>query len=308
MVKEKIVVGSRGSKLALIQTESVVAKLREINPRLKISISKLTPSGDRDKHTRLDRMGGVGAFVNELEEALLDGMIDLAVHSLKDLPTKVFPRLYLAAVTERADPRDVLVSRAKTLAELPPGSRIGTGSLRRATQLTSYRPDLKVCGIRGNIDTRLRKVSNGEMDGVILAAAAIKRLGWEAKVSEYLPVEHFLPAVGQGALAIEMRLSDAKIAEIISPINHLSSWQCITAERSFLNTLGGSCSTPIAALGTVNGAILKLKGMVADISGKKILYDSEEGNVTSPEQTGIRLAEKMLEKGGSEFIIEAKRR
>ena len=306
-MKTKIVVGSRGSKLALIQAESVVAKIREVNSHIEVSIRKIVTHGDRNRQTQLDRMRGVGVFVKELEEALLDGRIDLAAHSLKDMPTEIPQGLHLAAVTERLDPRDVLVSRAGRLAELPAGARIGTGSLRRAAQLATYRPDLEVCPIRGNVDTRLDKVSRGEFDGIILAAAALIRLGWQDKISEYLPLEHFLPAVGQGALAIEMRLDDTELAELISSTNHLPSWQNITAERAFLSTLGGGCRTPIAALGTVNRDILKLKGMVADTEGKKILYASEDGDTMSPEEVGVRLAQKLLGMGASDFIAEVTR-
>lgn len=303
-MRTKIVVGSRGSKLALIQAESVVAKIREVNPHLKVSISHIVTKGDRNRHTQLDRIDSIGVFVKELEEALLDGRIDLAVHSLKDMPTQINQGLCLVAVTQRLDPRDVLVSRSERLAELAPGSRVGTGSFRRAVQLASYRPDLEVCSIRGNVDSRLRKVSYGEVDGVILAAAALIRLGWEDKISEYLPLEHFLPAVGQGALAIETRLGDEEIAGLVSPINHLPTWQSVTAERAFLNALGGGCRAPIAAQGTVTGTTLKLEGMVADVSGKKILRASEEGSAMPPEELGVQLAQKMLAMGASELISE----
>jgi hydroxymethylbilane synthase len=300
-----IVVGSRGSKLALIQAESVAARISELNPHLKISLSKIVTKGDRNRHTQLDQIAGVGVFVKELEEALLDNRIDIAVHSLKDVPTDIPPDLRLLAVTERVDPRDVLASKSR-LDELAPGSRIGTGSLRRAVQLTQYRPDLKVRSIRGNVDTRLRKVSSGEVDGVIVAAAALLRLGWEDKITEYLPLEHFLPAVGQGALVIETRLDDEEVAALVSPVNHLPTWQSVMAERAFLSALGGGCRAPIAALGTVNGTSLKLEGMIAGASGKKMLYASEEGSAMSPEDVGVRLAQKMLEMGASELVAEVR--
>lgn len=306
-MKRRIVVGSRGSKLALIQAESVVAKLRKANPSLEVNISTIVTEGDRNHQTRFDQMDGIGVFVKELEEALLDGRIDLAVHSLKDMPTEIPQGLHLAAVTERIDPRDVLVSRAGRLDELPAGSRIGTGSFRRRVQLTTYRPDLEVCHIRGNVNTRLDKVSRGEFDGVILAAAALIRLGWQDKISEYLPLEHFLPAVGQGALAVETRLDDTEVAEFISSTNHLPSWQSVTAERAFLSAMGGGCRTPIAALGTVNGDTLKLEGMVADIEGKKVLYASEDGDAMSLEEVGVRLAQKLLGMGASDFVAEVSR-
>ena len=303
-MRRKLTVGSRGSKLALIQAESVVAKIREVNPGIEVGISKIVTKGDRHHQVQLDHREGVGVFVKELEEALLDGRIDIAIHSLKDVPTELPPRLCLLAVTERLDPRDVLVA-SSGLNELASGSKIGTGSLRRAVQLRSYRLDLMICSIKGNVDTRLRKVSSGEFDGVILAAAAILRLGWQDKITEYLPLEPFLPAVGQGALVVEARLGDEDIAGLISPINHLPTWQSITAERAFLNAMGGGCRTPVAALGAVNGVSLRLQGMVADVSTKKILWASEKGSAVSPEEVGERLAEKILGMGASEFIAEA---
>ena len=305
-MKTKIVVGSRGSKLALIQAESVVAKIREINPHVEVGISKIVTKGDRDRHAQLDHMEGIGVFVKELEEALLTGRIDLAVHSLKDVPTEIPQGLCLLAVTERLDPSDVLVSKSGRLNELASGARIGTGSLRRAAQLTRYRPDLEVCSIRGNVDTRLRKVASGEFDGVILAAAAMLRLGWQDKISEYLPLEHFVPAVGQGTLVIETRLGDEEIAGLISPLNHRPTWQSITAERAFLSALGGGCRAPIAALGTVNSDTLKLEGMVADASGKKMLRAAEEGSTIFPEELGTRLAQRMQRMGAAEFITEVR--
>lgn len=307
-MRRKLIVGSRGSKLAVIQTKSVVAKIREANPDLEVSIIKIVTKGDRNRHTQLDRMAGIGVFVKELEEALLDGRIDVAVHSLKDVPTDIPQELCLRAVTERLDPRDVLVSRTGRLDDILPGSKIGTGSLRRTVQLARYRPDLEACSIRGNIDTRLRKVFSGEVDGVILAAAAILRLEWEDKITEYLPMESFLPAVGQGALVVEARLDDEEVAGLVSPINNVPTWQSITAERTFLSALGGGCRAPIAALGTVGNTTLKLKGMVADVNGKKILYDSEEGSTTLPEEIGARLAQKMLSMGASKFIAEVRSR
>jgi len=307
-MRRRIVVGSRGSKLALIQTESVVAKLKEANPHIEVVISKIITKGDRNRHVQLDHMAGIGIFVKELEEVLLSGRIDLAVHSLKDMPMQIPPRLGLVAVTERLDPRDVLVSRGQKLAELASGSRIGTGSLRRSVQLSTCRPDLEACNIRGNVDTRLRKVTDGEFAGIILAAAAMQRLGWEEKISEYLPLDYFLPAVGQGALAMEARLDDDETVKMVAPLNHLPTWQSITAERAFLSALGGGCRAPIAALGTVKNGTLKLEGMVADVNEKKIVRASVEGSATSPEELGVRLAQKLLVMGADEFIVEAKAR
>ena len=300
-MSRKVIVGSRGSKLALIQTESVVGKIREANPEIEVTINQIVTEGDRNRHIPLERVAGLGIFVKELEEALLNGRIDLAVHSLKDMPTQIPAELCLAAVTERLDPRDVLVSRGEKLAELAFGAKIGTGSLRRAAQLNACRPDLRACSIRGNVDTRLQKVATGEFDGVILAAAGLKRLGREDRIIEYLSMEHFLPAVGQGALVIETRSDDEEVTKIVAPLNDLPAWQSITAERAFLRALGGGCQSPIAALGTVTGTTLRLEGMVVEVTKNKILRSTEEGNVTSPEELGERLAQRLLA-AAAEFL------
>ena len=305
-MRRRIIVGTRGSKLALIQAESVLTKIRELAPRFEVAISKITTKGDRSIHVQLDHMEGIGVFVKELEEALLSGRIDLAVHSLKDMPTQIPQGLCLTAVTERLDPRDVLISRGEKLAELTAGSRIGTGSLRRSVQLSACLPDLEACGIRGNVDTRLRKVAEGEFAGVILAAAAMRRLGWEEKISEYLPLEHFLPAVGQGALAVEARSDAQELTELVAPLNHVPTCQGVTAERAFLEALGGGCRAPIAALGTVKDGALKLEGMVAGVRTRRIIRTSVEDSALSPEELGVRLAQKLLAMGADEFIAEAK--
>ena len=298
----EITVGTRGSKLAVIQAEELLAKLREAFPGLKAGVVKIKTTGDRYRTIALDKFAGQGKIVKEQEKALLDRQIDLAVHSLKDLPTEIPDGLTLAAATARLDPRDVLVSRCGKLYELAPGSKIGTGSPRRAVQLLALRPDLQVCGIRGNIDTRLRKVAEGEFDGVIVAAAAMIRLGWEDRIKEYLPVEHFTPAVGQGTLGIEIRSEDKEIATLISKINDEPTWQAVTAERTFLQALGGGCRAPIAALGIVSANTLKLNGMVASVDGVHILRATKDGSASTPEQVGKRLAQKMAEMGALALI------
>jgi len=302
----KITIGTRGSKLAVIQAQWVLTKLREATPGLEANLVKITTRGDRDSGTALDKFAGQGVFVKELEKSLIDGEIDLAVHSLKDLPTEIQCGLFLAATTARLDPRDVLVSRAGKSAELAPGSMIGTGSHRRAVQLHAIRPDLKTRGVRGNIDTRLRKVSEGEIDGIIVAAAALIRLGWQDKITEYLPTDYFTPAVGQGALGIEIRSEDKETVSLASTINHEPTWQGVTAERSFLRALGGGCRTPIAALGIVSDDVLELSGMVASIDGSRILRATEEGDAHTPEQVGKQLAQKMIGLGALDCISELK--
>ena len=304
----KIAIGTRGSKLAVIQAQWVLTKLKEATPGLEATIVKITTRGDRYSSTALNKFAGQGVFVKELEKALADGEIDLAVHSLKDMPTEITHGLSLVATTARLDPRDVLVSRTGKSADLAPGSMIGTGSHRRAVQLHVLRPDLETCGVRGNIDTRLRKVSEGEIDGIIVAAAALIRLGWQDKITEYLPTDYFTPAVGQGALGIEIRSKDNDTASLASAINHGPTWQSVTAERTFLRALGGGCRAPIAALGIVSDGVLKLSGMVASVDGTRILRAVEEGNAQAPEQIGNQLAQKMVGLGALDCISELKSR
>ncbi len=295
--------GTRASRLAMLQTESVVARLKEAFPASEVTVSQVTTAGDRDRKTALHRMPGIGVFVKELEEALLDGRIDFAVHSLKDVPTVMPDGLSLVAVTERLDPRDALVAGAP-LTKLPAGARIGTGSLRRTIQLRKLRPDLEIVGIRGNVDTRLGKVTDGEVDGAVLAAAGLERLGCAERIVEYLPAEHFLPSPGQGALAIESRTDDDEANELLAQLNNPLAWRCVTAERTFLSDLGGGCSVPIAALGTISGEVLQLRGMVADPAGEKVLRADISGSAASPEEVGAALAEKMTEMGARELLSE----
>ncbi len=299
----RLTVGTRASRLAIVQTEAVVARLKEAFPSCEVAVSQVTTAGDRDRSTPLHRMPEIGVFVKELEEALLDEGIDFAVHSLKDVPTVMPDGLALVAVTERLDPRDALVAGAP-LAELPAGARIGTCSLRRTIQLRELRPDLEIVDIRGNVDTRLRKVTDGEVDGAVLAAAALERLDCAGRITEYLPVEHFLPSPGQGALAIESRTDDDEANEVLATLNDPVAWQCVTAERAFLADLGGGCTVPVAALGTVSGKVLKLKGMVADPAGKTVLRAETRGSAASPEEVGAALAEKMSEMGARELLSE----
>lgn len=303
-MKKHIIIGARGSRLAEIQARWVLTTLANIYPDVEFSLTKIATRGDQQKTIPLDRIPVYGVFVKELQEALLDGRINLVVHSLKDLPTQIPQGLSLAAVTRRLDPRDVLVSRGRKLNELAPNSVIGTSSPRRTAQLLAHRSDLKVKGIRGNVDTRLRKVSSGEVDGIIVAAAAMIRLGLEDRITEYLPVEYFVPQPGQGALGIEIRADDSEMMMLVQPLYHESTWQSVTAERAFVQAMGGGCRTPIAALGAVNGNALRLQGMAANSNG--ILYASEEGSVLAPEQVARRLAQRLLEMGAVRTVAEAR--
>jgi len=301
-MKNQIVIGSRGSKLAIIQAESISARLKNQYPGMQIEIKIIVTHGDRDKVTVLDKMDA-SVFVKELEHALLNCEIDIAVHSLKDLPVNLLSGFSLLAVPERIDPRDVLVTRSDNLDTLPVGSTIGTASLRRRIQMLKYRSDLKICDIRGNIDTRLNKIYTGEIDGLITAAAAMIRLKKEDKIIEYLSTDHFLPSAGQGALGIEARSADFKIREMISPINCLSHWKCCLAERQLLRSLGLGCRAPVAALGTATNGVLKLEAWVTDASSSKIFKECLTGSLDCAEELGVELAAKMVKNGASKAVM-----
>jgi hydroxymethylbilane synthase len=248
-------------------------------------------------------------FVKELEYALLDGEIDLAVHSLKDMPSRTPPRLSLAAIPERADPRDTLVSRAGfRLGELPPGSRVGTGSPRRRAQILALRPDLKVVGIRGNVDTRLSKVKEAAYDAVVLAAAGLDRLGRQDAITETLPPETMLPAAGQGALAVELRADDEPTSALVAPVNHTPSWAAAGAERGFMARLGAGCHVPAAAYAIVDESDVWLRALVADMDGKRIVRGERRGAIDEAESLGKSVAEELLDRGAGELLREAESR
>jgi hydroxymethylbilane synthase len=306
MTHDPAVIGTRGSQLAVIQAETVLGKLRAAFPGRRFEMKKIVTGGDRNQTTRLDRMDTIGVFVKELEEALFAGDIDIAVHSLKDVPTIMPEGAKLAAALERQDPRDVLVTRGETLDHLARGARVGTGSLRRQLQLRALRPDLVTGGIRGNVDTRLRKVENGEYDGVMLAAAALHRMNLEGRITQFMPAG-FLPAVGQGIVALEIRSDDDDAAKLAEGINHGPTWRCALAERAFLYELGGGCAAPIAALATLEGEALHLEGLAASPDGARVVRGKRTGTATEAEATGIALARDLLAQGAAEFIEEATR-
>lgn len=305
-MRKDIVIGSRSSRLAVLQAKEIIGQLRNAMPELELSLVKIKTQGDKDRKSPIIQIGGRGVFVKELEDALLGGEIDIAVHSLKDMPSQLAPGLQLAAVPVRSDPRDALVSGSgRTLAQLPPGARIGTGSQRRALELQAFRPDLKTCPLRGNVDTRVNKVRSGELDGIIVAAAALERIGWRDKATEYLPIEIFLPAACQGALGVEVRAGDGAAATV-ALVNDEASWQTTAAERAFLRTLGGGCQSAIAAMARVeDDDTLHIEGMVAGTLSRKIIRAKLSGLSQMPEQLGERLAQKMLDMGAGKLIEEA---
>lgn len=298
-------VGTRGSKLALIQAQWVASRLAGIHPSLKIVLVPIKTKGDRILSSPVSRLGGKGLFVKEIEEALLSGRVDIAVHSMKDLPGQMPEGLMIGAVPPREEPFDVLISRdGLRLHELPPQSKLATSSLRRRAQVLHLRPDIQVVDIRGNVDTRIRKLreENTAIDALILAAAGIKRMGLWKEVTEVLAPDVFIPAVGQGALAIQVRKDDPATRDIIAPLNDPISAGCVRAERAFLEALGGGCQIPVGALASVAGEVLHICGIVAGPDGSPSYRGSLSGSAADPESLGLSLAQCLLKKGGAAIL------
>jgi len=303
MARGTIVIGARGSALSLCQTRIVQVRLEERFPDHRVEVKTIRSSADERPEASLATIGGEGVFVTELETALLNGTIDLAVHSLKDLPLKTPPGLALAAVTEREDPRDVLVSRSgSSFEQLPAGSRLGTSSLRRSSQLRLRRRDVECVEIRGNVDTRLRKLQEGRYDAVVLAAAGLLRLGLEDRITEYLGLDLMLPEPGQGALGLETRADDRAARALAEALHDRESAACVTAERAFLRALGGGCRVPIAALGQLDRGRLTLDGAVMAADGSKQLRDRAEGSIDNPDALGESLAQRLIARGASDLL------
>jgi hydroxymethylbilane synthase len=316
----RIVIGTRGSKLALWQAEWVKTELERIHAGIRVELHKIKTTGDKILDVPLAKVGGKGLFVKEIEEALLREEADIAVHSMKDVPTDFPPGLNLPVVCEREDPKDAFVSamenlrfRIRNFESLPYGSKIGTSSLRRSCQLLSRRPDLKITSIRGNLDTRLRKLDEGQFDAIIVAVAGLKRLGWTERITEVLSCGICLPAIGQGAIGIECRIADESIHGLIAPLNHPETSICVRAERAFLKRLGGGCQVPIAAHGRLIGShsgkgckncLLVMDGLVGSIGGYKLIRGHIEGNPEDAESIGVALAEEILSMGAKEILDE----
>lgn len=295
-------IGTRGSALALAQASWVKQRIERAHPERPVELRIIKTSGDRVMDMAIANIGGKGVFTKEIEEALLFGAIDLAVHSLKDLPTKLPDGLQLAAVPPREDARDVLVARSRqTLSTLPPGSRLGTGSLSRRAQLLHVRPDLVPTPIRGNIDTRLRKLDAGEVDALVLAAAGLKRLGREDRVGEFLGDEVCVSAAGQGALAVEAR-DDGSMSEWLKCLHDPGAFAEVTAERALLDRLGGGCHVPIGARARADGAELRLVGVVASLDGNSLCRGEIAGRTAQAAELGRRLAEQLLAKGAEKLL------
>ena len=313
-----LIIGTRGSRLAVWQAEHVAARLGEAFPGVSLRLERIRTTGDRILDVPLAQVGGKALFVKEIEEALLAGRVDLAVHSMKDVPTDLPAGLTIAAIPPREDPADVLISRTgQRLADLPRGARVGTSSLRRQAQLLHHRADLIIVGLRGNLDTRIRKLANEGLDAIVLAAAGMKRLGLDRLVTEVLAPEIVLSASGQGALGIEIRVPpgrrgarapgrndahDTSVAELVEALDHADTHTAVRAERAMLRRLGGGCEVPIAAFASVEGDTIRLRGLIASTDGATLVRGERQGASDQPETVGQALAEDLLGRGGQAIL------
>ncbi len=304
-VRSTLIIGTRGSQLALWQAEWVQGQLKQMAPDLSVVLKRIQTSGDKIQDVPLAKVGGKGLFVKEIEEALLRKDIDLAVHSMKDLPAVLPSGLQIMCIPEREDPRDALLSRdEKKLDALPLGARVGTSSLRRQSQLLHARPDLHIEMLRGNVDTRLRKLHENHFDAIVLAASGLKRLGWDEQITEYLPIDVSLPAIGQGALGIEGREDDGFVQDLVSRLEHRPTRVTVTAERTFLARLEGGCQVPIAGHAVLEGEELTLDGLVASVDGTRYVRYSLSGSAQEAEFLGTKVAEELLERGAHLILQE----
>jgi len=301
---KKLTIGTRGSQLALWQANWVKSEL-EKKHGIEVELEIIKTTGDKITDVPLAQVGGKGLFVKEIEEALLDGRVQLAVHSMKDVPTDFPDGLSLRCITEREDPRDIAITcTGNSFKDLPQGAHIGTSSLRRSSQLLDARPDFKIGQLRGNLDTRIRKVNDGEYDAIILAGAGIRRLGWADKITDYFDTEFMLPAIGQGALGIETKTNDDETNALVDFFNHPDTSDAVRAERSLLKRLDGGCQVPIAAFGEIDGDNLRLRGLVAGVDGKNIIKDEVSGSRSNAEAMGVELAERLLKSGAYDILKE----
>ena len=301
--KEKLVIGTRGSKLALWQANWVRDLLAEVSD-LPVEIRVIKTTGDKILDVPLAKVGGKGLFTKEIEVELADGGVDLAVHSMKDVPTELPPGLVMAATPPRADVRDVIVSGPGgfDLPSLPKGGRLGTSSLRRRAQVLALRPDLNVVDVRGNLDTRMRKAEEGEVDAVVLAAAGIVRMGWEDRISHRIPVEQMVPAVGQGAVGVEIREDDELMVEFCRDLTHDDTLACVTAERVVMRSLEGGCQVPIGAYARIDDGVMRMDGLVASLDGTTLLREHVEGPPGQPEELGSQMVERLVALGAREVL------
>lgn len=304
-MKTNLIIGTRQSLLALWQSNHIADRLREQYPECTVTLKKIVTKGDRILDVPLAKIGGKGLFTKELEIELLDGEIDLAVHSLKDMPTVLPDGLCLTAITQRANAGDAFVSnKYDTIEALPQGAVLGTSSLRRKAQLLAVRPDLQIVDLRGNVDTRLRKLDEGQMDAIILAASGLHRLGYDERIKEIIPYSFCLPAVGQGALAIECRTDNTKIRQMLQFLNDQPTKQATDAERAFLGLIEGGCQVPIGVHAITSNDKITVTAVIASLNGSKILRDTITGEATDAVSLGQKLGQKMLDQGGQAILDE----
>lgn len=300
---DQIRIATRKSKLALWQAEHVADQLRRAHPDLQVVLVPMTTQGDRIQDRSLAAIGGKGLFIKELEVAMQEHRADIAVHSMKDVPADLPPGMALGAILPRADTRDALISNHyPSVDALPPNASVGTSSLRRQAQLLARRGDLRIEPLRGNVDTRLRRLDEGDLHAIVLASAGLIRLGWEARITERVPASICLPAVGQGAIGIECRAGDEAVLSRLRVLEHPATRTALNAERAFSLRLGGSCQSPIAALATLDGGVLKLEGLVAEPDGSHIWRDAIQGDPHQAEALGAQLAERILNAGAHDLL------
>jgi hydroxymethylbilane synthase len=306
LVREKrVIVGSRGSKLALTQTNWVISELKRLNSEVEFLIEKISTKGDKITDVPLSRLGGTGLFTKELEVALIKEKIDIAVHSAKDVPTEIHEGLMIGATPKREDPHDVLISSNNaTLEKLADGARIGTSSLRRKAQLLAYRPDFKILDLRGNLDTRIKKIDADDMEAIIVAHAGLIRIGYTGTISQIIPFDIMLPAVGQGSLCIEIRKNDELVKKIVSHIDDRKTKIAVDCERALLAKLQGGCQVPIGAYAEVQGNTVSIEAIVSTLDGDHAIRDKHSGPIKQAAKIGEELAQRMLESGGEKILHE----
>jgi hydroxymethylbilane synthase len=304
--RARLTIGTRGSKLALWQSEYIRARIEGLTG-LQVDIRVIKTTGDKILDVPLAKVGGKGLFTKEIEVELEAGAVDLAVHSMKDVPTELPPGLVIAAMPERVDPRDAIVSGAGyTLDTLPQGGRVGTSSLRRVAQLRALRPDVEIVDVRGNLDTRMRKAENGEVDAVILAAAGITRMGWADRITHYIPTDQMVSAVGQGAIGIEIREDDLFMRGVCAEIADPETMTCVTAERVVMRTLEGGCQVPIGAYARIVCGALVMEGVVGSVDGSKIIRARVEGDAGDPAGVGHALVDQLVALGAAAILAEVR--
>ena len=308
MAPKRLRIGTRASQLALWQANWIKSELERVYPGIEVELIKIKTTGDKILDVPLAQVGGKGLFVKEIEEAMLRGEIDLAVHSMKDVPTEFPEGLGLVVTTKREDPRDAFISDKVRFSELRQGARIGTSALRRQAQLLKARPDLEMVIIRGNVETRIRKLKEDNLDAVILAAAGLNRLGFTDVVTELLDTDFSIPAIGQGALGLECRLDDSATIEALAFLNHADTAAAVAAERALLKRCEGGCQVPIAAHGTVSGDTLTLVGFIASVDGKQTVRDNISGSTADAVKLGTELADRLLAAGGKAILEDVYQR